>query len=154
MLAGEDWNPGVIGLAASRLVEKYHYPAILLGGGDVLTGSCRSIPGVDIHAALKAVGGRLVRFGGHKQAAGLTIQRRELTRFAASWTNGSLRTSAPDCYVPEQEYDLEVGFGELTEAFVAQMDALQPTGFGNPAPALRTRARVVGRRPSARRART
>ena len=147
VLAGEDWNPGVIGLAASRLVEKYHYPAILLGGGDALTGSCRSIPGVDIHAALKAVSGRLVRFGGHKQAAGLTIERGELPAFRRELDEWLAANIPPECYVPEQEYDLEVGFGELTEAFVSALDALQPTGFGNPAPVLRARARVVERRP-------
>ena len=143
VLAGEDWNAGVIGLAASRMVEKYHYPAILLGGGEVLTGSCRSIPGVDIHAALKAVSGRLIRFGGHRQAAGLTIARSELEGFRRDLDEWLSRNIAPQCYVPEQEYDLEVSFAELTEAFVAQLDALQPTGFGNPAPvAAHARAHV------------
>ena len=146
VLAGEDWNAGVIGLAASRMVEKYHYPAILLGGGEVLTGSCRSIPGVDIHAALKAVSGRLIRFGGHRQAAGLTIARSELEGFRRDLDEWLSRNIAPQCYVPEQEYDLEVSFAELTEAFVAQLDALQPTGFGNPAPVLRTRARTFEQR--------
>ncbi|MBQ9951529.1 MAG: single-stranded-DNA-specific exonuclease RecJ [Clostridia bacterium] len=147
VIAGEGWNHGVIGLAASRLVEKYHYPVILMAEHDgVLTGSCRSIPGVDIHAALTAVSQHLTKFGGHKQAAGLTLDADKLEAFRNDLDAWLWENIPPACYIPEQEYDLSVHFDELTEAFVAGLEALQPTGFGNPAPVLRASPYVVEQR--------
>lgn len=147
VLAGEGWNSGVIGLAASRLVEKYHYPTILLAEHDgVMTGSCRSIPGVDIHAALTAVQNHLVRYGGHKQAAGLTLNAENLDAFRADLDAYLFETIPPACYIPDQEYDMQIHFSELTTAFVTELEALQPTGFGNPAPVLRASAYPVSAR--------
>ena len=144
VLAGKGWNPGVIGLAASRLVEKYHYPTILLSESDgVLTGSCRSIPGVDIHAALTAVQGHLIRYGGHKQAAGLTLSASELDGFRRDLDAWIGENVPPNCFIPDEEYDMAVHFDELTEGFVAGLEALQPTGFGNPAPVLRSESAFV-----------
>ncbi len=140
VLAGEDWNPGVIGLTASRLVEKYHYPVILLAKkeGGLLTGSCRSIPGVDIHAALTAAEAHLIRYGGHKQAAGLTMQESALGAFVEC-LDEYLRGVPGACYIPKVEYDTEIEFDRLTESLVIALDAMQPTGFGNPAPVMRAR---------------
>lgn len=147
VIAGKDWNHGVIGLAASRLVEKYHYPTILMAEHEgVLTGSCRSIPGVDIHAALTAVSKHLIKFGGHKQAAGLTLDADRLDDFRTDLDVWLSENIPPACYVPEQEYDMAVHFDELTEAFVAGLEALQPTGFGNPAPVLRASPYVCEQR--------
>ena len=144
VLAGKGWNPGVIGLAASRLVEKYHYPTILLSESDgVLTGSCRSIPGVDIHAALTAVQDHLIRYGGHKQAAGLTLSAAELDGFRRDLDAWIGENVPPACFIPDEEYDMAVHFDELTEGFVAGLEALQPTGFGNPAPVLRSESALV-----------
>lgn len=143
VLAREGWNPGVLGLAASRLVEKYHYPAILLcEENGVLKGSCRSIPGVDIFAALSASAQWLARFGGHRQAAGLTLSRENLEPFTQA-LEAYLRKNVPaEVWVPALEYDLEVRLGELDACAVAALEALQPTGMGNPAPVFRCRARV------------
>ena len=82
VVQGQNWNPGVIGLAASRLTEKYHYPTIVLTKeDDVYVGSCRSIDGIDIHDALSSVSEYLVKFGGHKMAAGLTIKEENIEAF-------------------------------------------------------------------------
>lgn len=141
VLSGKDWNSGVIGLTASRLVEKYHYPTILLAEKEpgLLTGSCRSIPGVDIHAALAAVEKHLVRYGGHKQAAGLTIRESELPAMIDA-LDAYLANVPRNVYIPLVEYDTEIEFDQLTESFVRSLDALQPTGFGNPAPVMRARS--------------
>jgi len=145
VIAGKDWNHGVIGLAASRIVEKYHYPTILLAEHDgVLTGSCRSIPGVDIHKALTAVSKHLTKFGGHKQAAGLTLDADKLDIFRADLDAWLAENIPPACYIPDEEYDMDVHFDQLTEAFVAALEALQPTGFGNPAPVLRSSPCIYG----------
>ena len=74
IVSGKDWNPGLIGLTAGRLCERFHLPAIALSvHGDTAVGSCRSIPGINIYQMLTACGDLLERFGGHEQAAGLTV---------------------------------------------------------------------------------
>lgn len=144
VLAGKNWNPGVIGLAASRLVEKYHYPTILLADqGDRLTGSCRSIPGVDIHAALCGCAGLLEKFGGHKQAAGLTLLPGKLDAFRVALDAWLAANVDPNAYIPTREYDAELDFEAVTPGFIAALDAVQPTGFGNPAPLFRATADVI-----------
>ena len=147
ILSGKDWNPGVIGLAASRLVEKYHYPVVLLADqGDRLTGSCRSIEGVDIHAALTGCAQVLERFGGHRQAAGLTLRPENLPAFRDAmdaWLSANVDANA---YTPVETYDTELEFEAVTPDFIHSLDALQPTGFGNPAPVFRAACRVVDAR--------
>ena len=144
ILAGADWNPGVIGLAASRLVEKYRYPVVLLADqGDKLTGSCRSIEGVDIHAALTGCAGVIERFGGHRQAAGLTLRPGMLEPFRAAMDAWLSANVAPDAWIPVQRYDAGIDFGDVTPTLVTALDAMQPTGFGNPAPLFRAECEVV-----------
>lgn len=144
ILSGADWNAGVIGLAASRLVEKYHYPVIMLSDqGDQMTGSCRSIEGVDIHAALCACREYMVRFGGHKQAAGLTILPENLPGFRKAMDEYLFENIDPNIYIPSANYDLDLDFSEITQGFIASLEDLQPTGFGNPAPVFRASAEVV-----------
>ena len=144
ILAGKDWNPGVIGLAASRLVERWHYPVVLLADqGDKLTGSCRSIEGVDIHAALCGCAGTIQRFGGHRQAAGLTLLPDMLEPFRRAMDAWLSENVDPNVYIPVREYDAGLDFGEVTPGFIALLEAVQPTGFGNPAPLFRVQAEVV-----------
>ena len=147
VLACAGWNTGVLGLAAARLVEIYHYPTILLSDEDgVLKGSCRSIPGVDIFAALTAAGEHLTKYGGHRQAAGLTLDREALEPFKAA-LEAYLRENVPaEAWVPAMEYDLEVTLGELDAYAVAALESMQPTGMGNPAPVFRARAALENAR--------
>ena len=135
VVCGEGWNPGVIGLAASRLVEKYKWPAILLSkDGEVCVGSARSIPGVDIHRALSTCRDLFVRFGGHAQAAGLTIEAKHVPEFKRRLTQAILEQSEPEAFIPTEEYDLELELSDMTESLVQAFSSMQPTGFGNPAP--------------------
>ncbi len=144
ILSGKDWNPGVIGLAASRLVEKYHYPAVLLADqGDRLTGSCRSIEGVDIHAALTGCAETIEKFGGHRQAAGLTLAPGKLEAFRAAMERWLRENVDPWAYVPEAAYDAPLDFESVTPGLIAALEGMQPTGFGNPAPLFRAAAEVV-----------
>ena len=144
ILSGRDWNPGVIGLAASRLVEKYHYPVVLLSDqGEVMTGSCRSIEDVDIHAALTGCADTLVRFGGHRQAAGLTLESKRLQAFIDAMDEWLCANVPPTAYIPVQLYDDELSFDAVTPGLIAALEGIQPTGFGNPAPVFRARAAVI-----------
>ncbi len=147
VLHGDDWNVGVIGLAASRLVEQWGLPTVLLtGAGDVLHGSCRSIPGVDIHQALTAVARLLTRFGGHKQAAGLTLPRGNLDAFADALNLHMLKTCDPACFIPQQVYDADAGLSEIDEALISLIERLEPFGFGNPSPVFLSEARIESAR--------
>lgn len=147
ILHGADWNPGVIGLAASRLVERYHYPVVLLTGeGEELTGSCRSIEGMDIYAALSGCAHTLRRFGGHRQAAGLALSKARLEPFRSAMDEWLRLNVDPWAYLPECRYDAELDFGEVTPGFIASLERVQPTGFGNPAPLFRAKAEVVDAR--------
>ena len=151
VLAGEEWNVGVVGLAASRLVERYHLPTVLLSRqGEALTGSCRSIPGVDIFQALSACAPLLTRFGGHRQAAGLTLAPENLAPFRQALQAHIRATCDPQTLIPVAEYDGEVPLSQVDRTLVEMLDRLQPFGFGNPAPVLRcqgdmVQARQVGR---------
>ena len=135
VVSGEGWNPGVIGLAASRLVEKYKWPTILLAqDGDVCVGSARSIPGVNIHDAMATCRDLFVRFGGHAQAAGLTIEAKNVPEFRRRLSEAIAQQAEPEAFIPTEEYDLELELPEMTEELIDAFSAMQPTGFGNPAP--------------------
>ena len=151
VLAGEGWNPGVIGLAASRLVTRYFYPVVLLAEKDgVCVGSCRSIPGVDIFAALSSCADLMTKFGGHRQAAGLTIDREKVPELMMRLDEYIEANVDREEYIPQLEYDLMLPLTEVTEEAVRQMELLQPAGFGNPSPVLLSEvtvesARAVGK---------
>ena len=147
VIVGEGWNSGVIGLAASRLVTRYYYPVILLAEKDgICTGSCRSIPGVDIFAALSSCADLFIRFGGHRQAAGLTIELEKVEEMVARLDEYVSSQVSREEYIPGLEYDLELELHEVTEEAVRQMELLQPTGFGNPSPVILSQATVESAR--------
>ena len=135
VVAGDGWNPGVIGLASSRLTEKYHYPSVVLTrDGDILTGSCRSIEDVDIHDALTHVSEYLIQFGGHSMAAGLKLRCDQLEAFKAALDEYLFSAIPAEAWIPRMEYDAEVTPDILTPENVYELEALAPTGCGNPAP--------------------
>ncbi len=135
VLMGEGWNHGVIGLAAGRICQKYNYPTIVLTQADgVATGSCRSIPGVNIHAMLTACKDLFMRFGGHEQAAGLTMQAELVPELRRRLNLAIDENCDPRCYIPQKEYDLALRLQEVDLDMIDRLEALQPTGYGNPNP--------------------
>lgn len=148
VLAAEDWHPGVIGIVASRLVERYGRPTFLIAWeGDTGRGSGRSIPGFDLHGALRQVGGCLEKFGGHSMAAGLTVRRDRFEEFRVAFLAVAAQLLRPDDLVPAQRVDLELPLGRLSEELERLMRHLEPCGAGNPAPVFGVRgARAVGAR--------
>ena len=138
LVSGEGWNPGVIGLTAGRLCERFHLPAIALSLRDgMATGSCRSIPGVHIYRMLAACGDLLERFGGHEQAAGLTVRAENIPALRNRLESLIAESCSPDCFIPVREYDLALPFRTWTPESLALLDALEPTGAGNPPPLFR-----------------
>ncbi len=135
VLAREGWHPGVIGLVASRLVERYSRPAILVGiDGDEGRGSGRSISGFDLHDALTACGAHLVRFGGHRMAAGLTVARDRVDDFRAAFNEVARTRLSPEDLVPTQRVDAVVAVDRMDGDLERLLRHLEPCGPGNPAP--------------------
>jgi single-stranded-DNA-specific exonuclease len=135
IVSGEDWNPGLIGLTAGRLCERFHLPVIALSvHGDTATGSCRSIPGVNIYKILSACGDLLERFGGHAQAAGLTLRTENIEAFREKLDRVVRENSDPSCFDQVKEYDLVLPFRTWTPAALTRLSALEPSGCGNPPP--------------------
>ena len=139
VVMGEAWNSGVIGLAAGRICERLHFPTIVLSHqGELAVGSCRSIPGVNIHAMLCTCKDLFLRFGGHEQAAGLTM-RAELVPELRRRLNLAIRENCDErCYIPRKEYDLPLPLQAVDLALIDQLALMQPTGYGNPAPVFLT----------------
>jgi single-stranded-DNA-specific exonuclease len=140
VLAGDGWHPGVIGIVASRVVERYGRPTFLIGlDGAVGKGSGRSIDGFDLHAALTACGDLLTRYGGHRMAAGLTIASEQVDAFRERFTAHARAELAPEDLGPTQRVDLEVPLGEVTDELERWGRHLEPCGMGNAAPVLGSR---------------
>jgi len=148
VLAADGWHPGVIGIVASRLVERYGRPAFLIGwDGDTGRGSGRSIAGFDLHRALHRVGSHLEKYGGHHMAAGFTIRRPCYESFRVAFLDVARELLGPDDLVPAQRVDLELPLGLVSEELEKLMRYLEPCGPGNPAPVFGVRgARAVGAR--------
>jgi single-stranded-DNA-specific exonuclease len=134
---GDAWHPGVVGIVAARIVERWHRPAVVVAfDGDTGKGSGRSVTGFHLHDALRDCEPLLEKFGGHSMAAGLTIQRANIEQFAER-----LRTLAAErlSEVPAQQtltIDLELGLAEVTLDLFDELQHLMPFGVGNPAPVL------------------
>lgn len=148
VLAADDWHPGVIGIVASRLVERYGRPTFLIAWeGDTGRGSGRSIPGFDLHGALHHVGSCLEKYGGHSMAAGLTVRRDRFAEFRVAFLEIAAQLLRAEDLVPAQRIDLEVPLANLSEDLERLMRHLEPCGAGNPAPVFGVRgARAVGAR--------
>lgn len=139
LLQSPDWNPGVIGIAAARVAERYWRPTMLFALRDgLLTGSARSIPGVDIYKALVANEGLFTRFGGHAYAAGASLPA-ECFPALVKGVETALQAGEPwERFIPCAQYEETVGLGELSLALAEELSRLEPFGEGNPEPAFRT----------------
>ena len=138
VVAGEGWHRGVIGIVASKLVDAFHRPAIVIStDGDVAHGSCRSIPSFNMLGALESCSDVMSKFGGHKQAAGLTMESarvRELRARVNDHADGCLQ---PDDLRPRIWIDGTLGFKSIDEQIASELTSLAPFGAGNPRPIFR-----------------
>ena len=146
VLAGDGWHPGVIGIVASRVVERVHRPVILIALRDGRArGSGRSVPGFDLHRALVSCASHLDRFGGHKQAAGLDMDPGNLEAFREAFNAVAREQLEGVDLRPEIRADIELHLGTSDLALADVLRHLGPHGMGNPRPVFFARGlRVVG----------
>ncbi|MFI5279676.1 MAG: single-stranded-DNA-specific exonuclease RecJ [Gemmatimonadales bacterium] len=135
VLAKEGWHPGVIGIVASRVVERIARPVFMVAfDGEVGKGSGRSVPRCNLYEALARCAPHLERWGGHKMAAGLTVHRAQLETFRAEYNAACAAQVRPEDLVPTQRVDAILSLGDITEDFERMLRHLEPTGMGNPGP--------------------
>lgn len=153
VLAREGWHPGVIGIVASRLVEEFGRPTLLISiEGDTGKGSGRSIPGFDLHAALTQCSDLLLRYGGHKAAAGVTVARDRIPDLTSRFNEIAARELSLEDLAGHVRVDLELPVQEATESLETLLRYFEPFGVGNPSPLFLSRGvrlaggtRTVGR---------
>ena len=140
VFAGRGWHAGVIGIVASRLVEKFHRPVVIISldelGLKPGCGSARSVPGFDLHAALCACTDTLLAHGGHAYAAGLKIDPTRVDQFRASFVDHAAGEISTSSRTAELRIDAEVPFSSLSAEAVQLLERLAPFGSGNPRPML------------------
>jgi single-stranded-DNA-specific exonuclease len=146
VLASRGWHQGVIGIVASRLVEKFHRPTVMIAiDGDEGKGSARSIPGFHLYEALRECESDLIRYGGHKYAAGLSIAPERIDSFRESLNRVSHRMLSDDDLVPKLNIDAEIEVDTIDEGLVDILERFAPFGPQNMRPVFVTHAtEIVG----------
>jgi single-stranded-DNA-specific exonuclease len=151
VLAAEGWNVGVIGIVASKLLERNYKPVIILGidaQSGMCKGSARSIEGFDLHAALTACDELLDHYGGHQAAAGMSLHRDRLPAFEERLSALALEWLSADDWVPKTAVDLVCSVDEATLETINELAQLEPFGMGNPSPRLMFQQTVLADRRS------
>ena len=146
VLDGEGWHPGVIGIVASRVVERIHRPVVMLArDGDTARGSARSVPGFDLYAAVAACAELLDRFGGHRQAAGMQLPVAAIPAFRAAFARETRARLSPELLHPVLRPDLDLDLAQADLDLAHWLGYLGPHGMGNPGPTFRARGVEVAR---------
>ncbi|AQT67602.1 Single-stranded-DNA-specific exonuclease RecJ [Anaerohalosphaera lusitana] len=141
VLAKEEWHTGVIGIVASKVVDRYYRPCIMLNAdGEFAQGSARSIEGFDLYAALQACSEHLETYGGHTMAAGLKLKKENIAAFTQAFEDYARENIHPDKLVSMLDIDALCPISEFTESSVGHLRRLEPFGQGNPKPVFATKA--------------
>lgn len=139
VLAGQGWHPGVLGIVASRLVERFYRPTVVIGFNDgVGKGSARSIRGFHMVDGFRDCAEHLEKFGGHEFAGGLSIRPEQLAPFTEAFEQTARRTLAGEQLSPLLEIDAQLDFPQLTLPLMRELEVMQPFGVGNPEPLFAT----------------
>ncbi len=136
VLASRNWHPGIIGIVASRIVERYEKPTMLIAITEdgVGKGSGRSLEGINIYAALSECRELFLQFGGHEQAAGLSIREENVEKFREMFDKAL--ENCEEQYEKKLKVDCAIELDSLTDSLISEFELLQPFGIGNPEPAL------------------
>jgi single-stranded-DNA-specific exonuclease len=140
VLGGESWHPGVLGIVASRVVEQFYRPTVVIGfQSGQGKGSARSIRGFHMVEGFRRCAHHLEKFGGHEHAGGLSIREEKLGLFAEAFESAARESLSPDDLLPFLEVDAQLRFAEIDFSLVRELESLQPFGIGNPEPLFMTR---------------
>lgn len=140
-----DWHKGVIGIVASRLIEKYYRPTVVFtASGDFFTGSVRSVKGLDVFQILDSCKDHIEKFGGHRYAAGLTIKAEAYIGFKKAFEQAVAVTVKPEQRIPSVDYDMEISLDRITPKFFRIMNQMAPFGPGNMRPVFMTKNCIDG----------
>ncbi len=136
VLSSEDWHPGVIGIVASRFVEEFYRPVILISVSDdgIGRGSARSIPEFSIYDALSKCSAHLEQFGGHNYAAGLKVKESNIEVFREEFQRVAKEELEGEDLIPDLSLDLEIDMDSVTSKLVEELKGMEPFGPGNPSP--------------------
>jgi single-stranded-DNA-specific exonuclease len=139
VISRNGWHPGILGIAASRTVDRYFRPVVLIatppeGEGDIAKGSARSIPALDMYKALSACAQHLEGFGGHAQAAGLQIRNENIYAFQRAFDSVIQAMAAPEDLIPKLLIDYPLEFNAISDSLLDELESLAPFGAGNPEP--------------------
>ena len=134
------WMKGIVGIVASRLIETYYRPTVVLTKSNgFVTGSARSVVGFDLYQAVESCSDLLENFGGHMYAAGLTMREENVEAFTKRFNDYVEKNIDPSILVPQVDIDSELLFSDITDDFHRQLNSFQPFGPGNSAPVFMTR---------------
>ncbi|MWV45499.1 single-stranded-DNA-specific exonuclease RecJ [Paenibacillus sp. HJL G12] len=139
VIAGEGWNVGVVGIVASKILERYYRPVIILGidpATGMCKGSARSIPGLDIFEALTSCKELMDHYGGHPSAAGMSLNREQLPAFEEALNRFAAQVMSEEDYIPVTSTDGEWILSDVPLAVIDEMEMLAPFGMSNPVPKL------------------
>lgn len=141
---GESWHQGVVGIVASRLVERYYLPTIVISVQDGQgTASARSIEGLDLYKTLTKCELLLTQYGGHPMAAGLSLPEENLLLFQQEFEKICSNTLSEEDYVPKIYLDGTIDLGEITFDLIKELELLEPHGISNPSPTLQTHVSIT-----------
>jgi single-stranded-DNA-specific exonuclease len=141
VLYNPSWHKGVVGIVASRLIDTYYRPTIILTqSGDLAAGSARSVEGFDLYSAIDACSDLLENFGGHMYAAGITLKPENIAEFKRRFENVVADTITEEQLLPSVEIDAEIAFSDITPKFLRILKQFQPFGPQNMTPVFMTRA--------------
>ena len=137
VVAGDGWHPGVVGIVASRLVERWRRPCVVIAlDGPAGRGSGRSISAYDLHSGLAAASEHLTRYGGHRMAAGVELEAGAVEAFGSALAAHAAAALSPDDLIPVERVDAIVPGGDLGLELAEELELLRPFGMGNPQPTL------------------
>ena len=135
VVAGEGWNKGIVGIVAAKIQERYYRPTVVIAlDGDDGSGSARSIPGFDLFSAISRSSSLLSRFGGHRAAAGLSIDRGRIDDFRDEFDRVAGEMLGGDDLVPKLKIDAELSISEVGLSLIDELESLEPFGMGNRRP--------------------
>ncbi len=147
VLGGEGWHPGVLGIVASRIVEKFYRPTVVVGfHGAAGKGSARSIRGFHMVDGLRRCADHLEKFGGHEYAGGLSIKEAQFAAFAKAFDRVARECLAPEDLVPLLEIDAELEFSQIGFPLMRDIQVMRPFGVGNPEPLFMSHGVAVSER--------